>query len=75
MGLHALAHDIATGDRDTSGIRWYIPSLSGSRLYPVPVLPSAVHDALCPSTVVTLEDPAEQIHICDECKLAVEDAA
>lgn len=74
LGLHALAHEIATGDRPVTGVRWYVPQ-PGTRLYPVPVLPEAVHDALCPSTAVNLEDPTEHVHICDECKLAVEDAA
>lgn len=74
LGLHALAHEIATGERPVTGVRYYIPP-AGSRLYPVPVLPEAVHDALCPSTAVNLTDEAEHVHVCDECKLAVEDAA
>lgn len=74
MGLHALAHRIATGEQPTTGIRWYMPA-AGTRLYPTPVIPAPVHDALCPSVAVNLEDPTEHIWVCDECKVAVEDAA
>lgn len=73
MGLHALAHDIANGTRPT-GIRWYHPH-PATHLNPVPVLPEAVHGALCPSTAVNLTDEAQHLHICDECHVAVEDAA
>lgn len=71
LGLHELAHDIATGAR-AIGIRWYMPE-NGTRLFPVPVLPEAVHDALCPSTAVNMTDRDQRVIICDECKLAIED--
>lgn len=73
MALHALAHDIATGSRPI-GMRLYHPN-PATGLSPVPVLPAALHDALCLSTAVNLEDPDQHLHICDECKIAVEDAA
>lgn len=70
LNLHALAHDIATGARPV-GIRWYNPT-DGSRLSPVPVLPEAVHDILCPSTSVNLSDSDQKLVICDACHLAIE---
>lgn len=74
MGLHTLAHDIATGERVTTGIRWYIPA-ARTRLTPTPVLPESVHTALCPSDAVNLFDEEQRVWVCDECKVAVEDAA
>jgi hypothetical protein len=73
LALHELAHNIATGQRKI-GIRWYMPE-EGTRLFPVPVLPEAVHDALCASTAVNLEDQQQHVIVCDECKLAIEAAA
>lgn len=72
LNLHALAHDIATGTK-IPGVRWYSPP-DGSRLFPVPVLPEAIHDALCISTAVILDDPAHRLHICASCHLAIEDS-
>lgn len=71
LNLHALAHDIATGTK-TPTFRWYSPP-DGSRLFPVPVLPEAIHNALCPSTTVILDDPAHRLHVCAGCHLAIED--
>lgn len=72
LALHELAHDIATGTRPITGIRWYTPDAQ-TGLAPTPVLPAAVHRALCPSRAVVLDDPDAAIHICDECELAIED--
>lgn len=70
MGLHALAHDYATGRRPI-GIRWYTPD-AATLLQAVPVLPDAVHGALCPAYATLLHDANENLIICAECKLAVD---
>lgn len=70
LGLHALAHDIATGTKIPT-VRWYSPP-DGSRLFPVPVLPEAIHDALCPSMACLLQDDEHNVIICAECHLAIE---
>lgn len=77
-GLHELADDIATLQRPVDGLRRYVPNLSvipceyGDSL---PVVPRAIHDALCPALAVILHDEDEEIVICDRCKLAVENGA
>lgn len=71
MGLHALAQEVATGERPITGIRWYNPQPE-TRLTPTPILPQAVHNVLCPSHAVNLEDVTKHLYVCDECKVAVE---
>lgn len=69
LALHALAHDIATGERNLS-IRWYSPP-DGSRLYPVPVLPQAIHDVMCNCMTSILDDVEQQVYICQVCHIGV----
>lgn len=71
MGLHALAQEVATGERPITGIRWYHPQPE-THLPPTPVIPQAVHNVLCPSHAVNLEDPRGRVYVCDECKVAIE---
>ena len=85
-GLHELADDIATLQRPVDGVRWYqwfegegsvistaeVDALKGE---PVPIVPRAVHDAMCPSLAVVVDDEDEEVVICDRCRLAVENGA
>jgi hypothetical protein len=74
IGLHAIAHNIATGQRPINGIRWYHPEAE-TRLNPTPVIPMAIHDALCPCKAINLTDETARVHVCDECNVAIEDEA
>lgn len=85
-GLHELADDIATLQRPVTGVRWYQwHQGEGSLVFPseikpmdgecIPVVPRAIHDALCPALAVILHDEDEELVICDRCKLAVENGA
>jgi len=71
-GLHELAHDIATGDRIVDYVRWYWTEGMPNRS---PIVPRAVHDAMCASLAVLIHDEAEELVVCDRCKLAVENGA
>lgn len=81
--LRTLADDIATGDRVVDGIAWYspsdgpVPGLASEwalkSIEKTPIVPRAIHDALCVSLAVVLEDELDGILICDRCKLAVQD--
>lgn len=85
-GLHELADDIATLQRPVDGVRWYQRHQGeGALVFPseikpmdggcVPVVPRAVHDAMCPALAVLIHDEDEELVICDRCKLAVENGA
>lgn len=87
-GLHELADDIATLQRPVTGVRWYQwfqneregSLVSPSEIEPMdgecmPVVPRAIHDALCPALAVLVDDEDEELVVCDRCKLAVENGA
>lgn len=75
-GLRNLADEIAMHDRTVEAVEWYWPpALDDERLPPAPIVPRAIHDALCPALSVLLQDEEREIVICDRCSLAVEDSA
>ena len=85
-GLHELADDIATLQRRVDGVLWYQwhkgegAVITANEVRPldgevVPVVPRAVHDALCPSLAVLVHDEQEELVLCDRCNLAVENGA
>ncbi len=82
-GLRNLADDIATGDRPITRVRWYqcdIGMLESFEVDPaggecVPIVPRAVHEALCRSTSTLIEDEEHEVIVCGLCKLAVENGA
>lgn len=68
-GLHALAHEVAIGYRDT-GMPTYTPD-PDSGLPTTRLIPSEIHHFLCTSQSVLLFDPQEDVIICDACRFAV----
>lgn len=73
-GLFELASEYAAYERIPVGVDWYRPDLE-SNLEPTPIIPRAIHAALCPSTSVVLADLKREIVICDSCRLAIENGA
>lgn len=73
--LFEFAAEIATHDRPVDGVQWYQETWSPDGNRSTPIVPRAIHDALCPKLSVRLEDPAKEIVVCDRCGLAVEDGA
>jgi len=73
-GLRNLADDIATGDRPVDVVEWFQQEREpdGSAYHPTPVVPMAIHDALCPSLAVRLHDEQAELVVCDRCQLAVQ---
>lgn len=71
--LFEFAAEIATHDRAVVGVEWYLPEGRGGGM--VPVLPRAVHDALCPRLSVVIDDQVKEILVCDSCSLAIENGA
>lgn len=69
--LFEYAAEIATYDRDISGVVWYYPSVE-SGLRPAPIVPCAVHDAMCVAILPALHDQAREVVVCTNCQLAVE---
>jgi hypothetical protein len=72
--LHELATEYATEDRLPGNLIWYFPA--DLDLRPAPVVPRAMHDALCgdaPATIV--HDQRAEVIVCDRCRLAVEHGA
>lgn len=70
--LCELATEIATHDRVVDGVQWYRQERGCD---PAPIVPRAIHDAMCPRLSVRMEDPAKELLVCDTCGLAVENGA
>lgn len=77
--LRNLADDIATRDRPIAGVRWYahgdgdlLERAPRAYVPAVPIVPRAIHDALCPAIAVLLDDVPNAVMMCDRCFLAVE---
>jgi len=70
-GLNELAGEILTHDRIVDTLTWYYPG-DGHTLRPAPIVPRAIHNALCVKLSAVLHDEREEIVICDRCQLAVE---
>lgn len=73
-GLFDLASEYAAYERIPMGVEWYRPDFE-SNLEPAPIVPRAIHAALCPSSAVVLADLKREIIICDTCRLAIENGA
>lgn len=71
--LFEFAAEIATHDRAISGVEWYRPE--DLNLRATPIIPRAVHDALCPRLSILIDDPASEILVCNTCSLAIENGA
>jgi hypothetical protein len=72
--LFEFAAEIATHDRPVTGVQWYT-SDSWDPQVRTPILPRAVHDALCPRLSVLIDDQAKEVLVCDTCFLAIENGA
>lgn len=77
LGVLKIGAEIASGERQTSGIRWYQPE---GRTAPVGTVPSPIllnefHAAMCPCRAHRLDDEKYGVWICDGCGVAVELAA
>jgi hypothetical protein len=74
-GLRNLADEIAMHDRPVELVGWYNLDHPDKPVDAAPIVPMAIHDALCPSlTAVAQDEDLEQV-VCDRCKLAVENGA
>jgi hypothetical protein len=73
--LFELAAEIATHDRSIAGVQWYTSDSWDERIVHTPILPRAVHDALCPRLSVLFDDQTKEILVCDTCSLAIENGA
>lgn len=71
--LFEFSAEIATHDRAVEGVEWYYPE--DLNLRATPVIPRAIHDALCPRLSVAIDDQAKEILVCDTCSLAIENGA
>lgn len=77
--LFEFAAEIATHDRPVTGVQWYRPESPTEgvilRHRYTPIVPRAVHDALCPRLSVLIDDQVKEVLVCDTCSLAVENGA
>lgn len=76
-GLRNLADEIAMHDRLVDTVQWYQREREpdGTAYHPVPIVPMAIHDALCTSLAVVVHDEQAELVVCDRCQLAVENGA
>lgn len=77
--LFEFAAEIATHDRPVTGVQWYRPEAYDSaavlHFRHTPIIPRAVHDALCPRLSVLIDDQVKEVLVCDTCSLAIENGA
>lgn len=76
-GLFELAAEYASFNRIPMTVEWYQQEreADGSQYAPTPVVPRAIHAALCSRPSIAFEDPEREIAICDTCRLAIENGA
>lgn len=71
QGLRELADDIITGERIVDNTNWYETGFTDAKSQVV-IVPKAIHETICSSHSVIIDDKECSLTVCGNCMLAVE---